>query len=76
MMEYGNVAIMGASATQLSRLDTVQNVATALCHASFIPLQHHRHAAACSWITVETVGLVLPRTSADFCPNFYTSNLT
>ena len=27
---YVNVAVMGASATQLSRLDTVQNAATAL----------------------------------------------
>ena len=38
MMEYGNVAIMGASATLLSRLDIVQNAATVSCHASFIPL--------------------------------------
>ena len=35
IMEYGNVAIMGASATQLSRLSTVQNAATTLCHTSF-----------------------------------------
>ena len=55
MMEYGNVAIIGASATQLSWIDTVHNAATALCHASLIPLQRHHHAAACSWITVETV---------------------
>ena len=52
MIEYGNVTIIGASATQLSRLDTVQNAATTLCHASFIPLQHHCHAA--------TVELSLP----------------
>ena len=31
MMEYGNVTIMSASATQLSRLDFIQNVATKLC---------------------------------------------
>ena len=33
MIEYGNinVATMGASATQLSRLDTVQNAAATLC---------------------------------------------
>ena len=43
---YVNVAIMSACATQLSRIDTVQNVATALCHVSFIPLQHCSHAAA------------------------------
>ena len=51
MMEYGNVAIIGASATLLSRLDTVQNAAATLCHVFFIPLQHRRHAA--------TVGLLL-----------------
>ena len=45
-MEYGNVAIMGASATQLSRLDSVQNVATSLCKTSFVPLQCRCHAAA------------------------------
>ena len=60
MMEYGNVAIMGTSATQLSRLDTVQNAATASYHPSFIPLQRHCHAAACSWIIVDIVGLSLP----------------
>ena len=46
MMGYGNVVIMGTSAIQLSRLDTVQNAATVLCHMSFVPLQHHCHAAA------------------------------
>ena len=42
----GNVAIMGASATQLGGLDTIQNTATKLCHTSFVPLQCRRHAAA------------------------------
>ena len=32
MMEYGNVAIMGPSATQPGGLDTIQNAATKLCH--------------------------------------------
>ena len=44
MMEYGNVAIMGASATQLSKLDAIQNVVTGLCQGSFV--QCCRHAAA------------------------------
>ena len=44
MMEYGNVAIMGTSATQLSGLDAIQNVTTSLCQTSFVPLQCHRHA--------------------------------
>ena len=51
MMEYGSVAITGTSATQLSGLDAIQNVATGLCQTSFVPLQCHRHAA--------TVGLLL-----------------
>ena len=42
MMEYGNLAIMGASATQLGGLDTIQNAATKLCHTSFVPLQCRR----------------------------------
>ena len=49
--------------------DTVQNAATALCHASFILLQHCRHAA--------TVGLLLKLLDCrccellqTFCPNF------
>ena len=46
---------MGASATQLSGLDTVQIAATALCHESFIPLQHRHYAAAeldCFWLSL------------------------
>ena len=45
-MEYDNVAIMGASATQLSRVDVVQKVETSLCPVSFIPLWCCLHAAA------------------------------
>ena len=53
---------MGANATQLSRLDTVQIAATALCHESFIPLQHHDHVAA--------VGLLLIVVAVNFCRFF------
>ena len=74
-MEYGNVAITCASATQLSRLDSVQNIATSLCQTSFVPLQCCRHAAA--------VGLLLKMLDyhcrellQTFCPNFSTSSLT
>ena len=76
MMEYlytyVNVAIMGASATQFSRFSTVQNAATALCHGSFIPLQHRCHTVA--------VGLLLIVAAVNYlktyCPNFFTLNLT
>ena len=75
MMEYGNVAIMGASATQLGGLDTIQNATTKLCHTSFVPLQCRRHAAS--------VGLLLKLLDdccrellQTFCPDFSTSHLT
>jgi len=74
-MEYGNVAIMSASVTLLSRLNTVQNAATILCHVDFVPLQCCRHAA--------TVGLLLKLLDCrcrellqTFCPNFFIPNLT
>ena len=67
-----NVAIMGASATQLSRFSTVWNAATTLCHGSFITLQHRRHTIA--------IGLLLIVAAANYlktyCPNFFTLNLT
>ena len=44
--EYGNVLMMGASATQLSRLDRMQHLAEQLCSTQFTPLEKHRHAAA------------------------------
>ena len=69
------MAIMGASTTQLGRLDTVQNAATSLCRTSFVSLQCRRHAAA--------VGLLLKLLDCHcrgllqtFCPNFSTSNFT
>ena len=62
---------MGASATQLSRL---QNAATKLCHTSFVPLQYCFHAAP--------VGLLLKLLDGHcrellqtFCPDFSTSHL-
>ena len=68
-MEYGNVAIMSDSTTQLRRLDAIQNAATKLCHTFFVSLQYCRHAAA--------VGLLLKLLDChyrellhSFCPNF------
>ena len=37
---------MGASTTQLSKLDAVQNVATKSCETSFVPFWCRHHAAA------------------------------
>ena len=59
------MAIMGASATQLSRLDAVQNVATGLCRGSFVPLQCHRHAAVVG-LLLKIVRLLLSQTTSDF----------
>ena len=71
IMEYSNVAIMGASATLLSRLDTVQNVATSLCRTSFILLWCCHHTPA-----VELLLKLLDRHCCEllqtFCPNFST----
>jgi len=44
--EYGSVLIMGASATQLSKLDRTQNFAEQLCSAQFVSLERRCHAAA------------------------------
>ena len=54
VMEYGNVAIMSASTTQLCRLDAIQDAATKLCHIFVVSLQYRCHAAV-----VEIVGLSL-----------------
>ena len=69
------MAIMGASATQLGRLDAVQNAATSLCQTSFVSLQCRCHADA--------VGLLLKLLDCHcrgllqtFWPNFSTSSLT
>ena len=74
-MEYGNVAIMGVSASQLSRLDTIQNAATKLCHISFVSLQHRRHAAAVGVLLKLLDGHCLELLQT-FCHNFSTSHLT
>ena len=62
---------MGANVTQLSRLDTVQNTATALCHASIIPLQRQCHAA-----TVELPLGLLDCRCRELLQTFCPSNLT
>ena len=64
IMEYGNVAIMGASATQLGRLDAVQNAATSLCQTSCSSSMSS--SCCCSWIVVEVVGLSLSWSSTNF----------
>ena len=69
MMEYGNVAIMGACATQLSRLDTIQNVATGLCHITYVSLPCRRHAAAVGML-LKLLDCYCHELLQTFCPNF------
>lgn len=44
--EYGAILMMGASATQLSKLNCMQHFAEQLCSMHFIPLERHRYPAA------------------------------
>ena len=46
--EYGSILMLGASDTQLSKLDRMQHFAEHLCSSHFMPLQKHHHAAAIS----------------------------
>ena len=43
---HGNVLMMGASVTQLSRLDHMQHLAEQLCSTQFTPLEKCCHVAA------------------------------
>ena len=45
-MYGGGVLMMGASATQLSKLDRMQHFAEQLCSTQLILLERHRYAAA------------------------------
>ena len=74
-MEYSNVAIMGASATQLSKLDAVQNVATGLCRGSFVPLQCCHHAAVVG-LLLKVLDCCCRKLLQTFCPTVSNSNLT
>jgi len=44
--EYGSALMMGASATQLYKLDHMRHLAEQLYSTQFIPLERRRHAAA------------------------------
>ena len=58
IMKYGNLTIMGASVTQLNRLDTIQNAATNLCDVDFfsssVSLSYCR-----GWIVIKIIVLML-----------------
>ena len=71
-MEYGNVAIMGASVTQLSRFNTVQNTATTLCYVDLVPLQCRHHAAEVE-LLLKLLDYHCRELLQIFCPNFLNS---
>ena len=69
ILEYGNVAIMGAIVTQLSRLITVQNAATTLCHVDFVPLQCRCHATVIG-LLLKLLDCCCRELLQTICPNF------
>ena len=65
--EYGGILLLGASATQLSKLDRMQQFAKWLCLSSFVPLSRRHHVSAlgllckllCRWYMSKTFADVL-----------------
>ena len=70
--EYGSVLMMGASATQLSKLDHMQHLAEQLCSTQFIPLERRRHAAAIGLLCKLLDGTCREYLQR-FCPPFMSS---
>ena len=57
------------------QIESGDNAATALCHVSCIPLQHHYRAAAVG-LLLKLLDCCCHELLQTFCPNFSTSNLT
>ena len=64
--------MMGASDTQLSKLDRMQHFAEQLCSSHFTPLQRRRHAAAIGLLCKLLDGTG-PAQLQRFCPAFLSS---
>ena len=72
--EYGGILMMGASNTQLSRLDHMQHFAEQLCSPHFTPLQRRRHATAIGLLCKLLDGTCqeqLQKFVQHFCPQFH-----
>ena len=70
--EYGGILLLGASATQLAKLDCMQQFAERLCSSSFVPLSRHRHAAALGLLCKLLDGTCRKHLQM-FCPAFLSS---
>ena len=58
--EYGNVLMMGASATQMSKLDSMQHLPEPLCSTQFVLLERGRHVnVSVTWHLIITFPLLL-----------------
>ena len=72
--EYGGILLLGAraSATQLSKLDCMQQFAEQLCSSSFVPLSRRRHAASLGLLCKLLDGTCREHLQM-FCPAFLSS---
>ena len=70
--EYGSVLMMGASATQLSKVDRMQHLAEQLCSTQFLPLAKRRLAAAIGLLYKLLDGTCREYLQR-FCPSFQSS---
>ena len=70
--EYGGILLLGASATQLSKLDRMQQFAEQLCSSSFVPLSRRRHATALGLLCKLLDGTCREHLQM-FCPAFLSS---
>ena len=70
--EYGGILLLGASATQLSKLDRMQQFAEWLCSSSFVPLSRRRHASALGLLYKLLDGTCREHLQM-FCPIFLSS---
>ena len=73
--KYGSVAIMGASATHLSKLDTIQKMAEKLSEYTF-PSLHSCHEASAVGLLCKLFHFRGRGPLQDFCPTFATAPLT
>ena len=70
--KYGGIFLLGASATQLSKLDCMQQFAERLCSSSFVLLSRRHHAAALGLLCKLSDGTCREHLQM-FCPAFLSS---
>ena len=70
--EYCGILLLGVSATQLSKLDRMQQFAEWLCSTSFVPLSRHCYASALGLLCKLLDGTCREHLQM-FCPTFLSS---